>query len=47
MRVKEPMHQEVEAPLTLGVAAHLKGIVVIFSRVTGLVKVVESRQKAD
>ena len=47
MRGKELMPQEVEASLTLGGAADLEGIVVIFSRVTGLVKVVESRQKAD
>ena len=47
MRGKELMPQEVEASLTLGGVADLEGIVVIFSRVTGLVKVVESRQKAD
>ena len=47
MRGKELMPQEVEASLTLGGAADLEGIVVIFSQVTGLVKVVESRQKAD
>ena len=47
MRGKELMPQEVEASLTLGGAADLEGIAVIFSRVTGLVKVVESRQKAD
>ena len=47
MRGKELMPQEVEASLTLGWAADLEGIVVMFSRVTGLVKVVESRQKAD
>ena len=48
MRGKELMPHEVEAPLKLGVAPDLKGIVVIFSRVTGgFVKVVESRQKAN
>ena len=35
------------ASLTLGGAADLEGIVVIFSQVTGLVKVVESRQKIN
>lgn len=44
---KELMPQEVEASLSLGGAADLEGIVVIFSQVTGLVKVVESRQKIN
>ena len=44
---KELMPQEVEASLTLGGAADLEGIVVIFSQVTGLVKVVESRQQIN
>ena len=47
MSGKELMPQEVEASLTLGGSADLEDIVVIFSRVTGLVKVFESRQKAD
>ena len=45
MRGKELMPQEVEASLTLGWAADLEGIVVIFSRVTGLVKVVPRQAK--
>ena len=48
MSGKELMSQEVEASLSLGGAADLEGIVVIFSQVTGLVivvKVVGSRQK--
>ena len=48
MSGKELMPQEVEGSRTLGVAADLEGIVVIFSQVTGLVivvKVVGSRQK--
>jgi hypothetical protein len=48
MSRKELMPQEVEGSRTLGVAADLEGIVVIFSQVTGLVivvKVVGSRQK--
>ena len=48
MSGKELIPQEVEASLTLGGSADLEDIVVIFSRVTGgLVKVVESRQKAN
>lgn len=47
MSGKELMSQEVEASLSLGGVADLEGIVVIFSWVTGLVKVVESRQKIN
>ena len=44
---KELMPEEVEASLTLGGMADLEGIAVIFSRAIDLVKVVESRQKAQ